>query len=62
MSPEDFEAMIGQIPALKEMLEERLTELKTLEEESKGNEERIQELRIEINELQAEIAAREEVT
>ncbi len=61
MSAEDFAEMLDQIPALKEMLEKRTSELKALENNPDLGTERIAELRVEIEELQAEIVSREEV-
>lgn len=56
MSPEDFQEMIGQIPALEEMLREREKELERLK---RGNdEERMRRLNEEIEELKEEIDQR----
>ena len=60
MSPEDFEEMIDQIPALKEMLEERKSRLEELKKSPGKNAGEIQALEAEIAELQEEISAREE--
>lgn len=60
MSPEDFEEMMGQLPALKEMLEERKSRLEELRKSPGKNVEEIKALETEIAELREEISAREE--
>ncbi len=60
ISPEDLKEMLDQIPALREMLEERKTELTILENSESKDQERIEELKIEIEELELEIEGREE--
>jgi lipid II:glycine glycyltransferase (peptidoglycan interpeptide bridge formation enzyme) len=63
MSPEDLAEMVGQIPALKEMLEERRRELEKLKRRKKSekNKSTIENLQTEIAELEEEISGREEV-
>lgn len=64
MSPEDFAEMIDQIPALKEMLQERKDELKNLSEKKKKTKKdkvKIEELSAEIEELGFEIEGREDM-
>ena len=61
MSPEDFAEMIDQIPALKEMLQEREIRLSDLEKDTSANASEIKILRIEIEELRQEISEREEL-
>lgn len=61
MSPEDFQEMMDQIPTLREMLEERKKELGELGEDTAENTQRKLELKTEIEELAAEIEAREEL-
>lgn len=64
MSPEDFAEMIDQIPALKEMLQERKDELENLSKKkrkTKKDKNRIQELSVEIEELSSEIEGREDM-
>lgn len=61
MSPEDFAEMIDQIPALKEMLQEREIKLSELEKDADINAQEIEALRVEIEELRQEISEREEL-
>ena len=61
MSPEDFEEMIDQIPALKEMLQERELKLAELEKDANANASEIGTLKVEIEELRQEIYEREEL-
>ncbi|MBI2635039.1 MAG: hypothetical protein HYW79_00630 [Parcubacteria group bacterium] len=61
MSPEDFAEMIDQIPALKEMLQEREVKLSELEKDASANAQEIETLRIEVEELRQEISEREEL-
>ncbi|MEK7198234.1 MAG: hypothetical protein AAB648_02095 [Patescibacteria group bacterium] len=60
MSPEDFEEMMDQVPALREMLDERKSRLEGLIKSPEKNSEEILVLENEIAELQEEIFAREE--
>lgn len=60
ISPEELQEMLGQIPALKEMLEERKNELRVLEDSENPDRERVNVLREEISELETEIEGREE--
>lgn len=60
MSPEDFGEMVGQIPALEEMLEARRRRLSELEITLNADREAIAALREEIEELELEIAGRKE--
>lgn len=61
MSPEDFAEMIDQIPALKEMLQEREMRLSELEKDLNANAQETRALRAEIEELRQEISEREEL-
>ncbi len=60
ISPEDLKEMHDQIPALREMLDDRRVELKSLEDSSSENVERMEVLKTEIEELELEIQGREE--
>ncbi len=61
LSPEDFQEMLDQIPALKEMLQEREIKLLELEKNPSANVQEIEALKTEIEELRQEISEREEL-
>lgn len=61
LSPEDFAEMLDQIPALKEMLQEREIKLSELEKGPNANAQEVGTLRVEIEELRQEISEREEL-
>jgi septal ring factor EnvC (AmiA/AmiB activator) len=60
ISPEEFREMLDQVPALKEMLQERKSELELLEASPSADNNRIETLKTEIEELEFEIQGREE--
>ncbi|MDO8676247.1 MAG: hypothetical protein Q7K16_01170 [Candidatus Azambacteria bacterium] len=61
MSPEDFQEMIDQIPALKEMLQEREMQLAELGKDLNTSGQETEAISLEIEELKQEISEREEL-
>ncbi len=60
MLPEDIADMRSQIPILREMLKERKLVLSQLENDPSANQAHINKLKTEVEELEIEIAGRED--
>ncbi|MDB5194508.1 MAG: hypothetical protein JWN50_522 [Parcubacteria group bacterium] len=60
ISPEELREMLDQVPVLKVMLQERRSELESLETFPDASSDRVLTLKAEIEELEIEIQGREE--